>query len=352
MVMGRNPKQEKFDRLMEQLKRDEFKYVARAEREIDWSSYDRAQINEINDMLLLIRDAVEEASLRLGIEEMLKNAGPGRPQNHPADLAKAVLMQQYFCVSNRVAEGLVKLFMEKMRIKGAFSYKTIERAYEDPLVTLILKEIFRLTQEPVKDKEHEFSVDGSGLPTSIKQNYENDCRKDGKRRGYEKMIAMVGSAYKLFSAYELAENPEDNESPYFSPLLVGTASCYEQIDLVPADSAYLSRHNCDLIAGVGGIPRIYPKQGVALKRRGSKPWTEMLLSFIDDPQEWLREYHLRSISESAFSVFKRDFPIPLRKRIKLRRKQEAFTRACDYNIKRLCYLKYLEGISAVEVWNA
>lgn len=76
-------KQEKFDKLMEQLSGDEFKYVGREEKEIDWSSYDRAQINEINDMLLLMRDAVEEASLRLGMEEMLKNAGAGRPQNRP-----------------------------------------------------------------------------------------------------------------------------------------------------------------------------------------------------------------------------------------------------------------------------
>lgn len=100
------------------------------------------------------------------------------------------------------------------------------------------------------------------------------------------------------------------------------------------------------------MPRIYPKKGATLNRKGSKAWTEMLLGFISDPQEWLREFHSRSISESANAVWKRDFPVPLRKEIALRRKQEAFTRACDYNLKRLCYLKYLEGISAVEVWNA
>lgn len=346
----RNKKQEKFDRLMDQLKKGEFKYVPREEKEIDWGKYDNAQINEINDMLLLIRDAVDEASLRLGIDEML-NKGPGRPQNHPRGLAKAVLMQQYFSVSNRVAEGLVKLFMEKMGIKNVFSYKTIERAYEDPLVTLILREIFRLTQEPVRDKEHVFSPDGTGLSMSMKQNWENDCRKRSEKKGYEKTIAMVGGTYKLFSAFELAEDPQDHESPYFEPLLAETTACYERIDLVSADSAYLSRHNCNLIAGVSAVPRIYPKKGITLKRKGSKTWAEMLLNFIDDPQKWLRDYHSRSISESAYSIFKRNFPIPLRKRIKVRRKQEAFTRACDYNIKRLCYLKYLEEISAVDVWN-
>lgn len=344
-------RQRKFDGLMERLKRDEFKYVAREEKEIDWGSYDEAQVNEINDMLLIIRDAVDEASLRLDVDAMLENAGPGRPQNHPADLAKAVLLQQYFQVSNRVAAGLVRLFMEKMRIRNSFSYKTIERAYEDPLVTLILREIFRLTQEPVRDKEHEFSIDGSGLPTSIKQNYESECRDEKAKRGYEKMIAMVGTNYKLLAAVEFTEEPEDHESPYFEALLTTTAACYTRIDLVTADSAYLSRPNCDLIAGHRAVPRIYPKTGIALKRRGSKAWADMLLCFIDDPQQWLREYHKRSISETANSTLKRDYPTPLHKRIKLRRKQEAYTRTCDYNLKRLCYLKYTEGITATETWN-
>jgi hypothetical protein len=45
-------------------------------------------------------------------------------------------------------------------------------------------------------------------------------------------------------------------------------------------------------------------------------------------------------------------PSPLRKKIRLRRKLEAFARACDYNLKRLCYLKHLEGIKVIETWNA
>jgi len=62
----------------------------------------------------------------------------------------------------------------------------------------MLKEIFRLTQEPVRQREHVFAPDGTGLSTSMKQNYENDCRKKDRKTGYEKMIVMVGCAYKLF----------------------------------------------------------------------------------------------------------------------------------------------------------
>lgn len=127
--------QQKLDQLMKQLKEDKFKYTPKKDEEIDWSKYDKAQINEINDMLLMIKEAVDTASQRLNVESKMSN-GPGRPPpNHPADLAKALLMQQYFGVSNRVTEGLVLLFKEKVGITDTFSYKTIERAYENPLVT-------------------------------------------------------------------------------------------------------------------------------------------------------------------------------------------------------------------------
>lgn len=344
--------QEKFDKLIKKLKEEEFKYIPREEKHIDWSKYDQAQINEMNDMLILIRNAVDEAALRQNVDEKYRKKGPGRPSNHPTDLAKAVLMQQYFCVSNRIAAGLVKLFREKLRLKDTFSYKSIERAYEEPLVTLLLKEIFRLTQEPVREKERVFSPDGTGVSTSTKQNWENDRRKGAQKKGYEKMIAMVGCTYKVFSAFEQTASPEDHESPYFGPLLAETNASYEQIDVVPGDSAYLSRQNCDFVARAGGVPRFYPKKGSTLKRRGSRAWAEMLFGFVHNTQSWLREYHPRSVSESAFSVFKRDFPVPIRKRLRLRRKQEIFARVCDYNLKRLCYLRYMEDISAVEVWHS
>jgi len=155
------------------LKDNDFKYDGKEEKLRDWSKYDKAQIHEINDMLLIIADFVDEAVKRLKIEKDPEK-GPGRPSYPPDDIAKAILMQQYLGMANRSSEGLVILFKEKMRLRTTFSYKTIERSYEDPFVTIILNEVFKMTQEPVSDKEHSFAIDGTCLPTSIKQNWEND----------------------------------------------------------------------------------------------------------------------------------------------------------------------------------
>ncbi len=340
---GERPEQKKFNKLMKKLKNDEFKYTPKEEKQIDWAKYDKAQINEINNMLLLMRDIVDEACRRLKIEEIPEKKERGRPSKPPKDLAKAVLMQQYFGVSNRVTEGLVNLFREKMEIRSRFSYKAIERAYEITEVTLILQEVFKIVQEPISDKEHNFSIDGTGLPTSTKQNWEQD-KKKSETKGYEKMVAMVGTTYKMISSVTFTENPEANESPHLESLVTDTAEKYEKVDLVTGDAAYISRENCNIIASIGAIPRIYPKRGITLRQKGSRAWTDMLLGFIADPQKWLEEYHSRSISETANSTYKRDFPVPFRRIINVMRIQEAFARVCDYNLKRRCYLRYLEGI--------
>ncbi|MDR0372936.1 MAG: hypothetical protein LBI79_05195 [Nitrososphaerota archaeon] len=121
---------------------------------------------EINDLLLLIRDIVEQAAANLDLPQTALK-GPGRPKHNPADGAKGILMAQYFGLSNRAAQGYMLLFKEKLHLTSLFSYKTIERAYSDTEVRQILQEVFELTNKPVADLEHEFGPDGSGLATSF-----------------------------------------------------------------------------------------------------------------------------------------------------------------------------------------
>ncbi|KXA94300.1 hypothetical protein AKJ65_04840 [candidate division MSBL1 archaeon SCGC-AAA259E19] len=239
------------------------------------------------------------------------------------------------------------MFKEKLGIEETYSYKTLERAYDIPHVAMILREVFRMSQEPVEGEETEFSPDGTGIPNSIKDNWEKDSDNDeGRSEKFTKMVAMIGATYQFLSSVKFPDNPYAHESPYFEPLLEETASRYVQIDLVSGDAAYLSRDNCDSVEDFGGTPRFYPKEGITLRREGSWAWTDMLLDFMEDPQEWLREYHTRSNVESGFSTFKRDFLAPLRKCIGRRRKTEAFARACDYNLKRACYVRRREGLTA------
>ena len=243
------------------------------------------------------------------------------------------------------------LFKEKIDLTTTHSYKTIERAYNDIEVRQILEEVFELTNAPVRDLEHEFGSDTTGFSTSSKQNYECDLAKDQTSMGYEKIVVMVGLKYKLVSSFKYANKPVDHESPYFESLLFDTARRFGRVDLVTGDSAYLSRVNCDLVANIGAVPRFYPKKGSTLCQKGSVVWRRMFEDLMVDPQKWLEDYHRRSNVEGCFSTLKRDSPLPLRKQLGDRKEQEAFSRACNLNIKRLCYLNYLENIKSRESWH-
>jgi len=311
------------------------KYEPKEKKEIDFNRYTIAQVNEINNVLVLIKRIVDEAYISLP-----DTYETGRPSKSSCDKAKAVLMQQFFQCSNRVAEGFAKLFKEKLGIKENITYKDIERAYENPEVALIIHAAHGLSNEPVAKEEKDFSIDGTGLPESSKRNYASDKEKGREMKGYEKLVSIFGNKYKLIGACDVAD-AHDNESPYLQPLLEDLMEIYEELNLLQGDAAYLSRDNCDAIVSYGGIPRIYPKSNTVLNQKGSKAWTQMLLAFIVDPQKWLEEYHMRSISESGHSVIKRRFPRNLLKRDDTRRKCEAFSRACIYNLRQLNYIHYL-----------
>ena len=69
------------------------------------------------------------------------------------------------------------LFREKLHLKTAFSYKTVEHSYGNPVIREILEEIFELTQLPIQELKEEFRPDTTGLTPSNKQNYENNRQK-------------------------------------------------------------------------------------------------------------------------------------------------------------------------------
>lgn len=321
--------------------RHRFEYKSKEIKEnIDWAAYNQAQIEEIDNQLILIKNMVDDAAKRIAVQ--IDPAGrEGKPPKNAADKAKAVLIQQYFMASDRLAAGLAWFLRvrEKLGIKEKLAPKDIERAYDNSDVIAILMELFAMTNEPLRAKETKFGIDGSGMPRSIKQNYENDKSDEKKKAAYDMLVGMIGLSTKMFTSFDIAG--PGSECRYLPALLKETSERYGRIEAVVADAEFLSRENCSAIADVGAVPYIFPKVGITLNQGGSVAWKRMLLSLIDDPQEWLEEYHKRSIDETVNSVWKRKYTRPLSREIKDRRKVEVFARVVCFNIRRLSYLHYL-----------
>ncbi len=76
-----------------------------------------------------------------------KKRGAGKPPVPAPAIVKVMLMQVYFGMPNRVAEGFLRLFGEKLGISSEFSYKTIERGYEPERSRKLLDEVLRIMNE-------------------------------------------------------------------------------------------------------------------------------------------------------------------------------------------------------------
>ncbi len=320
---------------------------------VDWWAYDQAQMNEACDVLDSIRIGVDQVCQDLGAY-FSRPRGRGRPRKKGvlglADLAKAVLLQQYLGDSDRRLVGSLRLFSEKLGLFSIPSYKDVERAYGDPDVTVILLGFFDLTVSAVKSVR-DFAIDGTGLSTSIKDNWERYLFSKGRAQRtqrryavFEKLVCLVGRDYGVISAFRVLDSMHGHESPYLRPLVEEAARRHGGLGMVCGDSAYISRDNCQIIAELGGTPRLYPKKDTSLKSFGRKAYQDMLLSFIEDPQRWLEEYHQRYIAESTFSALKRRCLEPLRREIGSRRKQEVLARIIIYNLVRLSYAKWTKSL--------
>lgn len=345
-------------KIVSQVRAHEYPYEKRPPEKASWSTYDIAQCNEIADVLELIRTLVDSAEERIESRHPPSKPSPGRPPVAAADVAKVLLAQSYFGVSNRVAEGLIRLFWRNLGLRERFSYKTIERGYDRHAVDELLDEVFTLTNISVQGLEKVFSIDGSRTPTHVRQNYaeERDRQKrEGKtvggsaafprsRHDFVYSVSMVGTRFKLVSAWESTVDHSRHEMSFFEPLLREARERHPGMDMVVGDGAYATRPCCNVASKLGVVPRFLPRRSATLERKGSAAWVEMLFALAEDPDGWLSDYYRREASESVNSVIKRENPSPLRKRIGGRRCIEDKLRGACHNIRRLCYLSYLEPL--------
>jgi hypothetical protein len=230
--------------------------------------------------------------------------------------------------------------------------------------------IFQLTNEPVQGLEKVFSVDGSGSPTSVKQNYAEDRQRQhrNKNKNAEKItkrddllasstsdpkhdyvykVAAIGTKYKLFSGWISTTDHSLGETTLFPEVMTQTFENHPDTRMVLGDGAFGNRPICKLVSSYGLTLRALPHRNCTLKRKGVKEWVDMLWALSKDPDAWLAEYHMRSISETGYSMLKRANPQPLRKRLDPRRETEDYLRGICHNIKRLCYLTYLADIEPI-----
>jgi len=268
-----------------------FQYENREQTKIDWAKYDSAQISEMANYLDNLRDIVNEADNRIKSRTPPKKSGPGKPETNPADIAKTLLLQTYTGSPNRIAEGLLLLFREKLGIGEHFSYKTIERGYDREKVNKILDEVVVITNECVENEEINCSFDGTGHSASNKENYADKRQKQNSKKnqkksqpanenqshdtfpitnstsnkGFSYCVMGIGTKYKLISGMSVCSNHSVGETTMFPDAYFQTLRSYPNLENVLGDGIYASRWITDLVSKTHLTPYFLPKSNVTFQ---------------------------------------------------------------------------------------
>ena len=148
-------------RAMVPLLREKEFYESEEKRPINWPEYNLSQIEDAYETLKFIKESVDNSSY-------LKIKGKtGRPLTDPKSLAKAILLCEELYLTERSAQGWLKILSPFLGIHEELDDRTIGESYDKPEVLYILKQIF----DKHKTSDGILSGDGTGLENSRKQNY-------------------------------------------------------------------------------------------------------------------------------------------------------------------------------------
>ena len=259
---------------------------------------------------------------------------------------------------NRIAEGFLRLFGEKLGISSEFSYKTIERGYDPERTEKILDEVLRIMNEAGNPLEKIFSTDGTGDPNTMKVNYESkrsqqrnekEKSKDGKesdafpytkgKHDFQYSSFSTGVHTKIISGLYTTDDHSIGELSMFPDIMAHTVSMCPKMEMMLGDALYSNRKICSIVEGYGITPYFLPKTNATFRAKGVESWKLMLYKFMGNPQEWLEEYHMRSISESVNSMMKRKMPAKIRKKLPERKKTEEILKINMHKLRQYSYLR-------------
>ena len=304
-------------RAMVPLLREKEFYEPEEERPISWPEYNLSQIEDAYETLKFIKDSVDKA-------ECLNTKGKtGRPLTDPKSLAKAILLCEELGLTERSAQGWLKILSPFLDISEQLDDKTIGDAYDKVEVIYILKQVF----DSSKTSDGRLSGDGTGLENSRKQNYD-----DNKKYGTY-MTSIIDSR-EVVQTFDISGKQE-------------CQAMHELIEQVQGDSLRLDAGFNDRglvrkIAENGMKPYVFPKKNNKLN--GKLAWKTMYLELYYDVMSWLTEYHQRSHSESFHASFKAKNSL-LMKRRPLCQLSQTTARIILHNRRRLSYFNKLAKAS-------
>jgi transposase len=216
---------------------------------------------------------------------------------------------------------------------------------EQEILTPVLQKLIVKSSLPLRSVETTFAPDSTGFSTSrFVRWFDEKYGANRSGREWVKAHAICGVNTHIVTAVEILDK-NAGDCPQFGPLVKRTAENFT-VKEVPADKAYLSRENLELVQDLGGMAYIPFKSNSAQGEAGSL-WEKMFHFYSLNREKFEKHYHQRSNAESAFSMVKAKFRDCVRSKNETAMKNEVLCKFLAHNICVLIMSQIELGIEPV-----
>jgi transposase len=289
----------------------------------DWPMYNVVQIEEKRRFLALLHD------LCRGLPDPEENR-VGRKRTSMADMVFTTALKVYTGLSSR----RYGTDLDDAHAKGYVSHNLhpvmVCSFLESELLTPVLHDLIVRTSLPLRAVETVFAPDSTGFSTSrFVRWFDEKYGRERSGKDWVKAHAICGTKTNVVTAVEIAGR-DAGDCPMFKPLVERTAENFT-VKEVPADKAYLSRENLELVADLGGTALVPFKSNSTPGEPGSL-WEKMYHYYSLNRDDFLKHYHQRSNAESTFSMVKAKFGDGVRSKTPVAMKNEVLAKFVCHNL--------------------
>lgn len=301
-----------FDRFKEELNaiveiyKDEFT----TEKVIDWKTYELQWVSRLRTAIIEIRNVIDEADECITMRTKFGR----RPETSAKSKALLLLLKDISQFSNRKMAGLLPLF--SMTADVDTSYKTVERAYSNPLVKMIIHNMFVMLIKRRGIINADLTGDGTGYSLTVTKHYRTVGEKYGdkiksnetedKTKSNEKKKKLFTYAFALMDIqtwmYIGYGTSMRSERDAFNKAIKMMHEC----GIVPSSvrlDQYYGTQSISCMFDNNTTIFVIPKDNTTI--RGPPEWKTIIKALMLDPFTFLSEYYKRENSESGFSADKR-----------------------------------------------
>jgi transposase len=310
----------------------------------DWPAYNLAQSTEKHRFQVLLHD------LCRGVAEPPPARISGRRRHTSKDTLFAMAFKVYGTFSSRRFTCDLKDAHEKGYLSKPIPGVKVCAFFENADLTPVLHSLIVESSLPLRAVETVFAPDSTGFSTSRFVRWFDEkygVTRSGK--DWIKAHAICGVKTNVVTAVEILDR-NAGDSPQLPALVNRTVASGFTVKEVPADKAYLSHVNLNLIAGLGAEPFVPFKVNSQQGEAGSV-WEKMHLYYQLRREEFLAHYHKRSNAESTFSMVKAKFRDHVRSKTQAAMVNEVLCKFLCHNICVLIQSQCELGID-VTFWPA